>query len=133
MNPTNSKYVRKVPPITIRKNKIIRTDAYSSELSTPDSDTEFRSPRHTSKTFVLPTKSPIKPSPNRYSILAENTVVNDQEMANCNNDSAHFSQTDNQNNYNIQSQTNDSAPKIPLLFISNITKFSVSSRIIRSH
>ncbi|KAL4143417.1 hypothetical protein QTP88_005748 [Uroleucon formosanum] len=45
-------------------------------------------------------------------------------MANCNNDNAHISQTDNQNNYNIQSQTNDSAPKIPPLFIANITKFS---------
>jgi len=45
-------------------------------------------------------------------------------MANCNNDNAHISQTENQNNYNIESQTNDSAPKIPPLFIANITKFS---------
>jgi len=45
-------------------------------------------------------------------------------MSNCNKDNTHTSQTDNQNNYNIQSQTNDSAPKIPPLFIANITKFS---------
>jgi len=63
-------------------------------------------------------------SPHQIDTLAENTVINDQEMANCNNDNAHILRTDNQNNYNIQSQTNDSAPKIPPLFIANITKFS---------
>jgi len=124
MNPTNSKHVRKIPPIAIRKNKIIRTDADSSEPSTPNSDNDFRSPRHTSKAFELPTRSPIKPTTNHYSVLAEDTVINDHVMANCNNDNAHNSQTENQNNYNIESQINDSAPKILQLFIANITKFS---------
>ncbi|KAL4107899.1 hypothetical protein QTP88_018172 [Uroleucon formosanum] len=124
MIPTNSNHERKIPPITIRKNKIIRSDTDNSEPPTPNSDTEFRSPRHTSKAFDLPTKSPIKPTPNRYAILAENTVINDQEMANCNNDNAHTSQIDNQSNYNIQPQTNDSTLKIPPLFIAKITKFT---------
>lgn len=101
MIPTNSKYERKIPPITIRKGKIKRSDTDNSELLTPNSDNEFRSPRHTSKAFDLPTKSPIKPTPNRYAILTDYTVINDQEMLNCINDKAHTSQTDNQNNYNI--------------------------------
>lgn len=124
MIPTKSKDERKIPPITIRKNKIIRSDTDNSEPPTPNSDTEFRSPRHTSKTFDLPTKSPIKPTPNRYAVLANNTVINDQEMPNCNNDKAHTLQTDNKDNNNIQPQTNDSTPKIPPIFIVNITKFS---------
>ena len=124
MIPTNSKHERKIPPITIRKNKIIRSDTDNSEPPTPNSDTEFRSPRHTSKAFDLPTKSPIKPTPNRYAILVENTVINDQEMANYSNDNAHTSQTDNQSNYNFQPQTNDKTLKIPPLFITNITKFT---------
>ncbi|KAL4107226.1 hypothetical protein QTP88_017609 [Uroleucon formosanum] len=106
----------KLPPLL--------SDTDNSEPPTPNSDTEFRSPRHTSKAFDLPTKSPIKPTPNRYAILAENTVINDQEMANCNNDNAHTSQIDNQSNYKIQPQTNDSTLKIPPLFIAKITKFT---------
>ncbi|KAE9522699.1 hypothetical protein AGLY_016921, partial [Aphis glycines] len=124
MIPTNSKHERKIPPITIRKNKIIRSDTDNSVPTSPNSDNEFRSPRHTSKAFDLPTKSPIKPTPNRYAMLVENTVLNDQEMANCNNDNAHTSQTDNQSNYIIQPKTNDSTLKIPPLFITNITKFT---------
>jgi hypothetical protein len=45
-------------------------------------------------------------------------------MPNHNNDNTHTTQTNNQNNHNIQPQTNDSTPKIPPLFIANITKFS---------
>lgn len=124
MIPTKSKHEREIPPITIRKNKIIRSDTENSEPPTSNSDTEFRSPRHTSKAFDLPTKSPIKPTQNRYAILVENTVINDQEMANCNNDNAHTSQRNNQSNYNIQPQTNDTTLKIQPLFIGNITKFT---------
>jgi len=55
-------------------------------------------------------------------------------MANSNNDNAHTSQTDNQNNNNIQPQTiNDSTPKIPPLFIANITKFTQFRLEISSH
>lgn len=71
--------------------------------------------------------SAIKLTPNRYEILSDNTVINDQEMSNCNNDNARTSQIENQNNYNIQSQTKNSTlkiPQIPPLFINNISKFS---------
>ncbi|KAF0764996.1 Reverse transcriptase domain-containing protein [Aphis craccivora] len=99
-------------------------DTDNSELPTPNSDNEFRSPRHTTKTFDLLIKNPIKPSPNCFAILADNTVVDDQEMPTSNNDNVSTSQIENHYNHNIQSKINDSTPKIPLLFITNIQKIS---------
>lgn len=128
MKPANrsiSKTELKVPPLTIKNNKVLHTtDTDNSDPPTPNSDNEFRSPRRTTKTFNLPTKTTIKPTPNRFEILAGNIIINDQEMSTYNNDNASTFQIENLNNHNIQPQTSDSTPKIPPLFITNISKFS---------
>jgi len=45
-------------------------------------------------------------------------------MPTSNNDNVSTSQIENHYNHNIQSKINDSTPKIPLLFITNIQKIS---------
>lgn len=121
---STSKTEFKVLPLTIENSKVLHTNSDNSDPPTPNSDSEFRSPRRRTKTFNLPTKNTIKPTPNRFEILAGNTVINDQEMTTCNNNNASTSQIENLNNHNIQPQTNDSTPKIPQLLITNISKFS---------
>lgn len=76
LNTTNK---RKVPPITIKKNKIISASSENDDLqSSPNSDNEFRSPRRTSKVRDSSTKKSYT-TPNRYSIL-DNTINNDPEI-----------------------------------------------------
>ncbi|KAL4118910.1 hypothetical protein QTP88_011789 [Uroleucon formosanum] len=62
-------------------------------------------------------------TPNCYSIQ-DNTNTNDQEMFSFNDKTLPIIQTDNQKNHPIQSQSTKDTPKIPPLFILNITQYS---------
>lgn len=117
-NKLNSTNPPKVPPLIIKKNKIY-SDPDNSEPSTPNSDNEFRSPRKTARIYESPTKNTLTPTPNRFSPL-DNIEINDQEMPTSNNNSPSDTQTENQNNHTIQT---DSSLKIPPLFITNISQF----------
>lgn len=119
-NKSTYKTERNISLVTIKKNKVLNTYPNNSEPPTPYSDNKFRSTRYTVKIFDLPTKNPIKSSPNCFTLLSDNTVINNQEMPTSNNDNVSISQIENHNNHNIQSKINDSTSKISLLFITNI-------------
>ncbi|KAL4091461.1 hypothetical protein QTP88_026151 [Uroleucon formosanum] len=119
---TDSKNERKVPPIIIKRTNKNEDNVDLDRHTTHNSDDEFRSPRRTSKIYDSPTEKLFKTS-NRYSIL-DNTNTNDQEMFSFNDNTLPITQTDNQKNHPIQSQSTEATPKIPTLFILNITQYS---------
>ncbi|KAL4132743.1 hypothetical protein QTP88_009847 [Uroleucon formosanum] len=119
---TDSKNERKVPPIIIKRTNKNEDNVDLDRHTTHNSDNQFRSPRRTSKIYDSPTKK-LFTTPNRYSIL-DNININDQEMFSFNDNILPITQTDNQNNHPIQSQSTEDTPKIPPLFVLNITQYS---------
>jgi hypothetical protein len=126
----NSTNTRKVPPITIKKNKIVSASSENDDpQSSPNSDNEFRSPRRTSKVRDSSTKKSYT-TPNRYSIL-DNTNNNDPEIFTYDNISTPDALNVNQNNDTPQSQTTvNTTPKIPPLFVINISEFTQFRKLI---
>lgn len=119
---TDSKNERKVPPIILKRTNKTEDNIDLDRHTNHNSDDEFRSPRRTSKIYDSPTKKSFT-TPNRFSIL-HNTNTNDQEMFSFNDNTLPISQTDNQKYHPIKSQSTEDIPKIPPLFILNITQYS---------
>jgi hypothetical protein len=115
LNTTNE---RKVPPITIKKTKIRASSENEDLQSSPNSDNDFRSPRRTSKVRDTSTKKSYT-TPNRYSILDNPEIFTYDNIATLDAPNV------NQNIDTPQSQTTvNTPPKIPPLFVINISEFT---------
>jgi len=120
LNTTNEP---KVPPITIRKTRIRESSENDDLQSSPNSDNDFSQPRRTSKVHDTSTKKSYT-TRNRYSILV-NTNTNDPEIFTCDNITTLDAPNVDQNNDTPQSQTTvNTPPKIPPLFVINISEFT---------
>lgn len=117
---TPKKY--KVPPLIIKKNRLLPEQDESNSPS-PNSDNEFRSPRKTYKNHDSKNKNKFFSTPNHYSPL-ENMDTNQIETSTNTNTTPLEDQNENLNNHVTQPQTTDNNPKIPPLFVINISQFT---------
>lgn len=112
----------KVPPLVIKKNRIL-SDQDEIDSSSPNSDNEFRSPHKTFKDRESTNKNKFFSTPNRYSLL-EKMDTNQEETPTNTNTIPSDNQNENLNNHDTQPSTTDNTPKIPPLFVINISQFT---------
>ena len=127
---TNITERRKVPPLTIKKNRVVSEPESQSPSLSPNSDDEFRSPRRT-MSLRESNKNTFFFTPNRYSplqtlIMNQNEIINNAIKTTTLNNSNNLELDTHMDTEATQSKTNvdNIIPKIPPLFIINITQFT---------
>jgi hypothetical protein len=128
----NNRNKNKVPPLIINKSRLLSKNEDSNSPS-PNSDNEFRSPRKTTKAQDRSnTRTTFFSTPNRYSALdcmetgQTDTPPNTSDTI----DVPTNDQNVNPNNNDIQIQSTDNLPKIPPLFVINISEFTQFRQLI---
>jgi hypothetical protein len=121
---------RKVPPLTIKKNRIVSEPESQSPSPSPKSDDEFRSPRRT-MSLRESKKNTFFSTPNCYSpletsITNQNEIINNATKTTTLNNSNNLEPDTHMDTEATQSKTNvdNIIPKIPPLFVINITHFT---------
>lgn len=110
---TQKQNSQKVPPLTIKKNRLLSNQDDSNSPS-PNSDDEFRSPRKTARARdISPASSSFFPTQNRFSPL---------EIVNSNQANPPTISTNN-SGPDINSQSTQAKPKIPPIYVHNISDY----------